>query len=489
MNVLFLNPPFLPKYSREQRSPAVTRSGTFYYPMWLAYVAGLLEKNKYNVRLMDCPARNYQIKDIESLLAEFKPRLVVVDTSTPSIYKDIETSERIKQLMPDTYIVLVGPHVSATPDETMESSESIDAIARLEYDYTILDIAGYIKRGETPGEDIQGLTFRKEGKIIHTEDRPYIEDLDSLPFVSEVYSKHLKLEDYGYAHGKKPLVTINSGRGCPHKCIFCVYPATFQGRQYRVRSIENVVDELEYIQNDLPHVKEVMFEDDTLTINRKRLRSFCEEIIRRKIHIDWCANSRADLDLDTLKLMKRAHARLVCVGFESAVPEVLEGMRKRNTLEKMENFCSDTKEAGILVHGCFIAGAPGDTKDNFRKTVTWAKSMKLDSAQFFPIMVYPGSDLYRLWQEKGYIKSTNYADWVNESGQHNTVVDTDEFTSEELLDICDDARLSFYLSPGYIARKFGQSVSNPDEFMRNLSAGRKLFKHIFIRTKKRMTIK
>lgn len=486
MNVLFLNPPFLPKYSREQRSPAVTRSGTFYYPMWLTYAAGLLEKNGYTVNLMDCPARNQTIRDIEILLAEFKPRLVVVATSTPSIYKDIETSERIKELSPDTYIVMVGPHVTATADETMGSTDSVDAIARLEYDFTILEIAGLLKRGKIPNESVPGLTFRKDNRIIHNEDRAFIENLDDLPFVSEVYARHLRLEDYGYAHGKKPLVTINSGRGCPHKCIFCVYPATFQGRQYRVRSIENVVDELEYIQEKLPHVKEVMFEDDTLTINRKRLRAFCEEKIRRKLNIDWCANSRADLDLSTLKLMKKANARLVCVGFESAVPEVLEGMRKKNTLKKMENFCRDTKEAGMLVHGCFIAGAPGDTKDNFRKTVSWAKTMKLDSAQFFPIMVYPGSDLYGLWQKKGYIKSTNYAEWVNETGQHNTVVDTDQFTSEELLDICDDARLSFYLSPGYIARKLGQSISNPDEFMRNLSAARKLFKHIFIRTKKKL---
>ena len=215
------------------------------------------------------------------------------------------------------------------------------------------------------------------------------------------------------------------------------------------------------------------------------IRAFSEEIIRREIKLHWCANARADMDLETMKLMKRSGCRLLCVGFESADQDVLKQIKKRNSLEKMENFCRNAKKSGILIHGCFIAGAPGDTPEKFKSSVAFAKRMKLDTAQFFPIMAYPGAELFNSWKAEGYVTSEKWSDWVNKTGQVRCNLDTDEFTAEELMDLCDDARLEFYLSPGFMMRKLFQSMKDPGELARNLRGGWKLSKHLMARTRKK----
>ena len=306
MKVLLKNPPFLPKFSRNSRSPAVTKGGTIYYPIWLSYATGVLEKEGFEVKLIDAPAQKLSPEEVIDEVKKFEPKLVVIDTSTPSINNDIKVAESVKDAT-NSFVTLVGTHVSALPEETLKLSKKIDAVARKEYDYTIRDLAFVLKEGK-PLQSILGLSFRKNEKIIHNPDRSMIENLDELPFVTSVYNKYLNIKNYFYSSAEYPMVMIMTGRGCPFRCFFCNWPQVFFERKYRLRSPGNVVAEFEYIVKNLPEVKEVGVEDDTLTADIPRVQKICKLLIEKGINkkLKWYANVRVALDLETMKLMKKA---------------------------------------------------------------------------------------------------------------------------------------------------------------------------------------
>ncbi len=485
MKILLLNPPFLPehgKFSREQRSPAVTKSGTFYYPMWLCYGAAALEQAGHDCVLIDAPASQKSISEILHEIGNERFQLVVVDTSTPSILNDCQIALRLKRHF-EAYTVIVGPHPSALPEESLKMAPGIDGVARGEYEITLQALAKCLDNNSNPSleelRDIDGLTYLFDGKYRHNKDRELNQDLDSMPFVSSAYKRHLNYKDYFYAHSKYPIVTIISGRGCPHQCVYCVYPQVFSGRRLRHRSITNVVDEIEYILNNLPEVKEIMFEDDTLTINKNRCKKLAEEILKRKLKFQWSANSRCDVDLETMKLLKRAGARLFCVGVESGVQEVLDNMKKNLVIERIRQFFADAKEAGILIHGCFLLGNPGETKKTLQKTLAFAKELNPDTAQFFPIMVYPGTEAYEWAKQNEYLSTKDFGEWLTEDGLHNCIVSRPGLSNKDLLDFCDRARKEFYLRPKYILGKGFQSLKDPYEFKRLLKGASQLVRHIF----------
>jgi radical SAM superfamily enzyme YgiQ (UPF0313 family) len=471
------------KFSREQRSPAVTKSGTFYYPMWLCYAAGLLEKNGFEVKIIDAPAKRMELNKMLLSAKEFAPALTIVDTSTPSIYNDAEVAAKIKELA-KSFIMLVGTHPSAMPEETLKINASIDAVARREYEYTVLELAMMLNKGVPDKEDlkkIDGLSFRAGDGVIHNREREFLDDVDSLPFVSEVYKKHLDYRDYFYAHSRHPIVTLITGRGCPHHCVYCLYPQTFNGHKLRNRSIKNVVDEIEYCLNSFPDLREIMFEDDTLTVNKKRALEFAEEILRRGLKFQWSANSRADVDLETMLLLKKAGARLFCVGIESGDQKVLDAMKKRLTVPKIREFFKDAKKAGILIHGCFLVGNPGETKETLQKTLGLALELSPDTAQFFPIMIYPGTEAYRWASENKYLTSEDYREWLSAEGLHNCVISRPGLTNYELVEFCDRARQKFYTRPSYVAKKILQGLANPHELKRLSKGALTLSRHIFRR--------
>ncbi len=484
MNVLFVNPPFMSehgRFSREQRSPAITKSGTFYYPMWLCYAAGLLEARGFNVKVVDAPAKRMDAGEVVEIAKAFSPSLVVVDTSTPSIFNDVSVASMIKDET-GAFTVLVGPHPSAMPDETLAIDVSIDAVARREYEYTILEVAEIIDRGALSRASlsmVKGLSFRWEGEVFHNDERPLLEDLDSLPFVSKVYRKHLDYRDYFYAHSKHPIVTLMTGRGCPYRCVYCLYPQTFSGHKLRYRSVEKVVDEIEYCLQNFQDLKEIMFEDDTLTVNKKRAIEFAEEILRRGLKFHWSANARADVDLETMKLLKRAGARLFCVGVESGDQRVLDSMKKGITVERIRQFFKDAKTAGIKIHACFLVGNPGETKETLERTLQFAKELNPDTAQFFPIMVYPGTEAYDWAVQNGYLTTTDFRKWITEEGLHNCVLSRPSLSDRELVEFCDRARKEFYLRPGYILSKVIDGLTDPAEFKRLAKGARTFSKYLW----------
>jgi len=477
MLILLLNPPFLKKFSRPQRSPAVTKSGTLYFPMWLAYAAGVLSENGFEVDFVDAPADGYSPDDIIKRVRESQPALIILDTSTPSIYNDVAVASQLKEICPSSFVTLVGTHVSALPEETLNIDARIDAIARYEYDYTLLDLA---KTLESQGNlrSVSGLSFREGNNIIHNPARPYIENLDELPFVSKVYKKFLRIENYFNPNALYPMVTITTSRGCPFPCTFCVYPQTLMGRGFRVRSVENVVAEMEYIVENFPQAKAVFFEDDTMTVNKNRCKELAERILQKSVKISWTANARVGLDYETMRAMKKAGCRSFCVGFESGSQKILDNMKKKSKLEEMESFMASARKAGILIHGCFMAGLPGETKETLQETLALAKRLNPDTVQFYPVMVYPGTEAYAWYKERGLISTSDYKQWITQEGLHNTVISTDTLSSEELVRFCDHARRAFYLRPSYLFYKAKQMLTSPREIRRTFKSARTFFKYL-----------
>jgi anaerobic magnesium-protoporphyrin IX monomethyl ester cyclase len=482
MKVLLLNPPYFPMYSRASRSPAVTKSSTLYYPFFLAYATGVLEDKGYDVTLIDAPAAGLDRQATIRKVTELKPDLVVCETSTPSIDNDMEVIEDIKKVEVP-FVVAVGTHVSALTEEIIKENPFLDAVARREYEYTVLDLTNKLAEGGLNADlsQINGLSYRQGDKIIHNPERAAIDNLDELPFVSRVYRDHLRrhINSYFYGNTMHPVVSILTGRGCPHQCAYCVYPQTMTGHRYRLRSVTNVVNEFEFIANQLPEVREIFIEDDTLTVNRKRAQAISQEVIDRKLRVTWTTNSRADVDYETMRIMHRAGCRLLCVGFESCSQEVLDKLGKNIKRESFFEFRDDAARAGLLIHGCFMYGNEGETYETMRETLQLAKKLNCDTAQFYPIMVYPGTRAYNTYKNKGYLVAQSYRDWLTHDGLHNCVVSLPNISKEELVAFCDQSRREFYLRPGYLISKAIQVAFHPKEFRRNFRGARALLKYLF----------
>lgn len=483
MKVLVLNPPFLPRFSRESRSPAVAKSGTLYYPMWLAYAVGYLEKHGHEVLFLDAPAANLSVKDVTDRAVAFGARMAVLGSSTPSVYSDIEVGTALKKSIPGLFVTMVGTHVSALPEETLRAAPDVDAIAFGEYDETVVELAERLSAGEGALDlgSVAGLVHRDSaGNIVKNQPRPYMEDLDALPMVSSVYKRHLDITPYFYGHSLHPILVMVTGRGCPYFCTYCVIPQVLQGHKYRKRSVESIAEEFAYIRDNFPAAREIMIEDDTLTADKSRCAALCRLLIERGLtSIPWSANARADVDYETMKLMKAAGCRLFCVGFESGEQTILNNIRKGTKLPIIERFVRDAKRAGIMIHGCFMVGNRGETRESLAKTLALAKRLNPDTAQFYPIMVYPGTSDYAHFKEKGWIVSSNFREWITSEGLHSSTVSNPDLPYEELVQFCDRARREFYLRPRYMAYKLLQSIRHPSEAKRTLKAFSTFKKYLF----------
>ena len=434
------------------------------------------------MKLFDaCPGRVNLVSTLK-IISDFNPTMVVLDTSTPSIINDLKVAKSIKEKLNHNVITcLMGTHPSALPDETLGMEKSLDIIIRGEADQTVVEIANSLENIQPSGlsdEDkkdiflkIEGISFQVSGELFHNKKAPQILDLDSLPFVSEVYKNHLIIEDYFFGACDYPEVMIMSARGCTDRCTFCVYPYAMHDLKYRMRSAKNVVDEFEWIENNIPQVKEVGIEDDTFAGSIKRVHEFCEEKIRRGIKLKWYTNVRVGLKLETLKLMRKANCVLLTVGYESANQDVLDKMKKRVKSEKIIEFSKNCKEANIMGHSCFMVGNPGETKDRLQQSLDLALQLNDDTMQFFPLIVYPGTPDYIWARDNNLMTVDSYDQWVTEEGYHNSVVRMPDMSGEEIVDWCDYARKKYYIRPRYLIYKLFQSIFRPSELVRNLKAG------------------
>ena len=483
MKVAVINPPFMDgKFSRTSRSPAIVKSGTMYWPFWLAYAVGTLEQAGHDVLFLDCPAESVTKADLLQRLKIAKPAMVVIDTSTPSIHSDLSVAYDISELLPEASLFLVGTHVSALPAEVLTSADYITGIAVGEFDHTIPEVAAVIqKKGDL--HHIPGLWLNTEEEPVFTGIREFIKDLDSLPMLADVYKKHLKPENYFFAAARYPSVMIITSRGCPFRCSYCVWPQVLHGGTYRSRSAENVAAEFIKVQTFFPQVQEIVFEDDTFSVDSKRVEDISDALIAQGCNLPWTANTRANLSLDAMKKMRKAGCRMIIVGYESGSQSVLNNVSKGTTVEQNLLFARRARQAGLLVHGCFMAGNPGETRDTLEETLKMAIKLKPDTAQFFPIMAYPGTRLYDQYKQSGFLMTEDYRDWLTEEGLHNCVVNLPGLSAAELVSWCDRARKKFYLRPGYLVYKAIQTILHPTtEGRRTIRAFSTFRKHLFRRS-------
>jgi len=476
MKVLLLNPPFKGRFSRSSRSPAVTKGGTLYYPIWLAYAAGVVRQAGHDILLVDSPARTQDKEQTLQLAKDFQPELVVVDTSTPSIYSDADFAGRVKDVT-GAHVTLVGTHPSALPEETLALDDRVDSICLGEFDHTVRDLAAALAAGDSPAS-VPGLAYRSGSTVVRSGHREKIENLDDIPFVSSVYKDFLDAGDYFFSAASYPMMMIMTGRGCPFKCFFCVYPQVFHSRRYRGRSPQNVADEFSYISREFPEVKEIGIEDDCFTADRNRAAEICRLLIGQGNRLPWYCNVRGDLDRELLSLMKQAGCRLVTVGFESGRQDILNAIHKGETVGRYRKFARAAQEAKVLVHGCIMAGNPGDTPETLRQSYEFAKEINCDSMQFYPLYVYPGTEAFKWAEDNGFLITRDFSKWLTPEGTHDCVVDLPGYSGREMMRLCDEYLKKYHLRPGYLAMKLVQAIRSPREGYRSIKSAGTLFSKI-----------
>ena len=446
MKLLFLNPSYGKGFCKTARWFAKSRAREQRHPDFLCTAIAVLEDSGHACKFIDGAAKDVSVEETRRTLNSFAPDAVVINATTPSIDSDLEYAKMCKQESGRVVTLMIGPHVSAEPDDTLKRSDGcLDAVIRREYDYTLKEFAD---TGDF--KEIKGLSYLEGSNVVHNPDRPFIEDLDKLPFPAW---RHIDLNDY-YAPAKRnPFLTVIGGRGCEGRCVFCLMPQVMYGRSYRPRSAENVLDEVEHNIKTFPALKEIMFEDDTFTSKKyhSRLENICKGMIERKIGITWSCNVRPDIeDISILRLMKASGCRMVCVGFESGDEKMLVNLKKGITLDKMRNFSKLCRMAGISVHGCFVIGAPGETSDSVERTVRFAASLPIDTAQFSGLCAYPGTEFYHWCRDNDYLSAKTWKEWVDENGEQRAIIDFPQLSCEDMNKAIDRALYSFYLRPGYV---------------------------------------
>ncbi|KAF3890377.1 MULTISPECIES: hopanoid biosynthesis associated radical SAM protein HpnJ [Nostocales] len=466
LKTLLLNPPSFDGFdggagSRYQAKREIT---SFWYPTWLAQPAALIPRSK----LVDAPPHNQTVEDVLQIAKEYE--LVIMHTSTPSLTNDIKCALAIKQQCPDVQIGFVGAHTAVLPDETLRENPVIDFVCRNEFDYTCKDLA--------EGKDwdrIQGLSYRdRNGSIHHNPERELIHDWDAMPSVLPIYGRDLDITKYFIGYLLHPYISFYTGRGCPAKCTFCLWPQTIGGHQYRSKSPDAVGREMEEAKAIFgDRVQEYMFDDDTFTIDKHRAIAISEHLKRLKL--TWSCNARANLDYETLKQLRNNGLRLLLVGFESGNQQILDGIKKGIKLEVARKFMENCHKLGITVHGTFIIGLPNETRETIEETIRFACEMSPHTIQVSIAAPYPGTELYRQAQTNGWFSDTSL---VANSGIQMSTLQYPNLSSAEIEDAVEQMYRRFYFRPKAIIPIVGEMLTNPQMLVRRLREGREFFSYL-----------
>lgn len=461
MKTLLLNPPSFEKFdggagSRYQATREIT---SFWYPVWLAYPAGLIKES----RLLDAPADGVTPEQTVQIARDYD--FVILFTSTPGFKSDIRLAEMLKDAKPRIKIAFVGPHVSVQTEESLRASTAIDFVARKEFDYSVAEFA-WGKRVE----EIGGISFRKNGRVVHNPNRPAIENLDALPFVSEIFKRDLDFTKYNIPYLLYPYVSFYTSRGCPAHCTFCLWPQTMSGHLWRTRSSDNVAAEVERVLTLFPQVREIFFDDDTFTWQKSRVLELCEKF--KPLRFTWSCNSRVNADYETLRAMKEAGCRLLVVGFESGDPTVLKNIKKGATVEQALAFMKDCKRLGLTVHGDFQIGHPGETHETIERTIQFAMKLDPHTMQVSISHPYPGTEFFRYLQERGYLVT---ADMTDECGHQLPNIQYPGLSRKEIVEAVENFYSRYYFRPRIIFRILRRAMFDARECKRLFTEAKEFF--------------
>src|SRR6266853_1386953 len=390
---------------------------SFWYPTWLAQPAALVEGSK----LIDAPPHRLRFEDIAPELTNRD--LVVMHTSTPSFKSDVKTADMIRAANPDIRIGFIGAKVAVEPEKSLIAARAVDFVARNEFDLTIENYFG--------------------GYLLH------------------------------------PYISFYTGRGCKSRCTFCLWPQTVGGHRYRVRSVEDVVEEMKWAKNAFPQVKEFFFDDDTLTDNLPRVEALAKEL--GKLGVTWSCNAKANVPRRTLEVMKDNGLRLLLVGYESGNQQILFNIKKGMRVEFARRFTKDCHELGIVIHGTFMLGLPVETRNTIRETLRFATDINPHTIQVSLAAPYPGTFLYRQAKENGWLYNEEI-DLLTQEGTQIAALNYPHLSHTEIFASVEDFYRKFYFRPSKIASIVAEMIASPAMMKRRLREGVEFFR--FLRTRR-----
>src|SRR3989440_783253 len=467
MRTLFLQAPSFDGFDggAGSRYQARREIRSFWYPTWLAQPAALVEGSK----LIDAPPHGLKLSDVVATARDFD--LVVLHTSSPSFGSDIKTIEALKSANPDLKAGLIGAKVAVDPAGSLSASKAVDFVAGNEFDFTIKEVA----EGREWSR-ISGLSYRNaETRIVHNDARATLENMDALPFVTPVYKRDLKIENYFIGYLKHPYLSFYTGRGCKSRCTFCLWPQTVGGHRYRTRSVGHVVEEVRWAQHAFPEVKEFFFDDDTFTDDLRRTEAIAREL--GKLGVTWSCNAKANVPRATLQVMRDHGLRLLLVGYETGNQQILHNIKKGMRVDVAKRFTKDCHALGITIHGTFILGLPGETKETIQETIRFATEINPHTVQVSLAAPYPGTYLHRQALENGWLDNDN-AELVDERGVQIAPLHYPHLSHSEIFHSVEEFYRRFYFRAPKIASIVSEMALSPQMMKRRLREGVEFFRFL-----------
>jgi anaerobic magnesium-protoporphyrin IX monomethyl ester cyclase len=411
-----------------------------FLPIGLAYLAAVLKEKEHEVTVVDCPALGIDHEKLKAELASFEPDMVGITSMTPTIQSTLMSARVAKEACPTAVVTLGGPHATFMDKQILEQEAAVDVVVRGEGEQTLLEMARNVADAESL-HTVDGITLRHGDQIVQTSNRPFIQNLDALPYPAYDY---FQLDRY-LLFGKLFLPVITS-RGCPFQCSFCT-TSRILGKEYRARSPKNIVDELEFLKNTYG-ADAFTFYDDTLTLDKNRIFKICEGIRTRHINLPWDCQTRVDqISKEVLAEMRATRCQQVFFGVESGCQEILDAVKKRTTVEQNAKAIKLAKEAGLFVAISIMIGYPGETKEMLNQTLDFIRRTEPDDVYLCVATPYPGTELRRVVEEMGLKMS---ADW----GLYDTVTPVFEnplLSADDIVKLRKKFYDSFY-SPRYVLR-------------------------------------
>jgi hopanoid biosynthesis associated radical SAM protein HpnJ len=470
MKTLFLHPPSFEGFDggAGSRYQARREVRSFWYPTWLAQPAALVPDS----RLVDAPAARLGLADVLPLARDYE--LLVMHTSTPSFASDVKVAGAFRDANPRIKIGLVGARVAVDPAGSLGASPVLDFVCGNEFDFTIKEVA----EGRA-FERIAGLSFRgPSGAVTHNSPRAVLENMDDLPFVTEVYKRDLRVEDYFIGYLKHPYVSLYTGRGCRSKCTFCLWPQTVGGHRYRTRTPGNVVAEIALAQRYFPQVKEFFFDDDTFTDDLPRAEAIARGL--SKLGVTWSCNAKANVPRRTLEVLRDNGLRLLLVGYETGNQQILNNIRKGTRVDVARQFTRDCHDLGITIHGTFIVGLPGETHETLEETIRFATEIDPHTIQVSLAAPYPGTELFKQAVENNWLDQA-HAELVDENGRQLAPLHYAHLSHREIFQALETFYKRFYFRPGKIASLVWEMVRSPQMMKRRLREGVEFFEFLYRR--------
>src|SRR5579859_4215888 len=359
----------------------------------------------------------------------------------------------------------------------MKKGHCIDFIVRKEFDCALKEFA----QGK-PLQEILGISYRKNGAVVHNPDRPQITDLDVLPDVTDVYKRDLDPRRYNVPFLLYPFVSLYTTRGCPAQCTFCLWPQTLSGHPWRTRSSDNVAREMAQAKEYWPWVKEFFFDDDTFNIQKARTIDLCSKL--KPLKLTWSCTSRVTTDYDTLKAMRDAGCRLLITGFESGNQQILKNIKKGATIERARQFAKDAHKLGLVIHGDFIIGLPGETRETIQQSIDFAKELDVETIQVSLAHAYPGTELYDWAMANNFVARGNKM--LDDAGHQLAQLQYPNISAEEMLDAVHRFYDEYYFRPKAIYRILRKSLFNSVERKRLYKEAKAFLK---LRSERRKLVK